>query len=91
MKPQRKIVINPEAKLALSIPEVAALLSVCGRTVGALIKRGVIPHFRLGNRVLVKRADIEDWVMQIADKEIKPVQYGWLEDSADRVERPIGT
>jgi excisionase family DNA binding protein len=91
MRTYRKITISPEEKLVLSIPEVAARLSVCNDTVRALIRSGAIPHFRIGHRILIKRADIEVWVTQIADKEIKPVDYGWLKDRADRVERPIGT
>jgi excisionase family DNA binding protein len=43
----------------LTVEEVAKYLRVSRQTVYSLIRAGKIPHFKVGNKVRVKRADLE--------------------------------
>jgi excisionase family DNA binding protein len=43
----------------LTVEEVAKYLRVSRQTVYSLIRAGKIPHFKIGNKVRVKRADLE--------------------------------
>lgn len=43
----------------LTVEEVAKYLRVSRQTVYALIRAGKIPHFKVGTKVRVKRADLE--------------------------------
>jgi putative molybdopterin biosynthesis protein len=44
---------------AYTAEEVAKLLRVSRQTVYTLIREGKIPHFKVGNKVRIKRVDIE--------------------------------
>ncbi len=53
----------PETPLLISVPEAARLLGV-GTTFGwTLVRRGEIPTVKLGRRVLVPRAAVEQLVV----------------------------
>jgi excisionase family DNA binding protein len=52
--------------LYLEIPEVAAVLRVCVRTVNNLLNRGELERRRLGGRTLVPRESIRAWVLRQA-------------------------
>ena len=43
----------------LTVEEVAKYLRVSRQTVYALIRAGKIPHFKVGNKVRIKRADLD--------------------------------
>lgn len=43
----------------LTVEEVAKFLRVSRQTVYTLIRAGKIPHFKIGNKVRVKRTDLE--------------------------------
>ena len=43
----------------LTVEEVAKYLRVSRQTVYNLIRAGNIPHFKVGNKVRIKRADLE--------------------------------
>jgi len=43
----------------LTVEEVAKFLRVSRQTVYTLIRAGKIPHFKIGTKVRVKRADLE--------------------------------
>lgn len=43
----------------LTVEEVAKFLRVSRQTVYSLIRAGKIPHFKIGNKVRVKRTDLE--------------------------------
>jgi excisionase family DNA binding protein len=47
-----------------SILEVAKTLGVSSRTVHSLIKRGELPHFRVGQRVLIPAEALRDFIAQ---------------------------
>ena len=49
-------------KLALSVTETAAILGVSKPTVYDLIHRDDFPSFKIGNRVLVSRTRLAEWV-----------------------------
>lgn len=53
--------INPHS-LAYSIDQVADILMVCGKTVRRLIGRGELVHRRIGTKILVPRAAIENFL-----------------------------
>lgn len=48
--------------IALSIPEAAAAIGVGRSTFYKMIASGEIPVIKIGNRTLVRVADLEDWV-----------------------------
>ena len=43
----------------LTVQEVASYLRVSRQTVYTMIREGKIPHFKVGNKVRIKRADLE--------------------------------
>ncbi|WP_179320767.1 helix-turn-helix domain-containing protein [Winogradskyella helgolandensis] len=60
--------INNNSKL--SIQEVSDELGVTNLTVHNYIKKGVLPAFKIGRRVFIKRVDLDD-----ALKEVKSLKY----------------
>lgn len=52
---------TPE-KITLSVEETAAVLGVSRATAYELVKRQDFPSFRIGNRILVKRAALDRWL-----------------------------
>lgn len=65
-------------KLALSVPEVAAALSIGCSQAWKMVNNGTLRSFRIGRRVLVSKATLEDWVASAenqrsaADQRIDP-------------------
>jgi excisionase family DNA binding protein len=53
---------NQIDRLSYSILEVAKTLGVSSRTVHSLIKRGEIPHFRVGQRVLIPADALREFI-----------------------------
>lgn len=49
-------------RLALSVTETATLLGVSRPTVYALMRRADFPAFNVGNRRLISRAGLEEWI-----------------------------
>jgi excisionase family DNA binding protein len=49
-------------KVALSVPEVAEALSIGLSQAWKIVNAGIIPSFRVGRRVLVSKASLEEWV-----------------------------
>ena len=49
-------------KQAFSIKDCSILLSVSERGLRDLIARGEFPSFRVGNRLLVSRSSLTDWI-----------------------------
>ena len=45
-------------KETLTVQEVASYLRVSRQTVYTLIREGKIPHFKIGNKVRIKRTDL---------------------------------
>jgi excisionase family DNA binding protein len=62
MSEQDNVNWMPDAPLLLSIFQVAALLGVCPKTVRNLIAAGELPRRRIGSRLLVPRASVENFV-----------------------------
>lgn len=52
----------PDAPLLLSILQTAALLGVCPKTIRNLIQAGELPRRRIGSRLLVPRASVENFM-----------------------------
>jgi excisionase family DNA binding protein len=52
-------------KVALSVPEVAEALSIGVSQAWKIVNAGVIPSFRVGRRVLVSKASLEEWVARV--------------------------
>ena len=57
---------------AYTAEEVAKLLRVSRQTVYTLIREGKIPHFKVGNKVRIKRVDIQ----KITNTETQPETTG---------------
>ena len=53
-----------ENRILLSVGEVAGLLGIGTTLAYELVGRGVLPHVRLGRRVLVPRALLEEWIAE---------------------------
>lgn len=51
-------------RLLLSIKEAAHLLSICERTLWALVHNKRIPHLRIGRRLLFSRRALDIWIAQ---------------------------
>ena len=51
-------------RLSYSILEVAETLGISSRTVHSLIKRGELPHFRVGQRVLIPADGLREFIAQ---------------------------
>lgn len=60
-------------KISLSVPETAAVLSVSERTVRKLLEQPDFPALKVGNRILVSRSGLEQWVFERAVHEFSPV------------------
>lgn len=56
--------------IKLSIKEVADELGVTNLTIHNYIKRGILPAFRIGRRVFIKRNDLNE-----ALREVKSLKY----------------
>ena len=48
--------------LALSVDDAAKALSLCGRSVEALVRSGELHHVRVGRRVLIPTKQIVQWL-----------------------------
>jgi putative molybdopterin biosynthesis protein len=57
---------------AYTAEEVAKILRVSRQTVYTLIREGKIPHFKVGNKVRIKRADLD----KITNTETQPETTG---------------
>jgi excisionase family DNA binding protein len=57
-----------EPSLLLSLKEAAAALAVSERTVWTLVQEGVLPHLRLGRRLLFSRTALEAWIARTEAK-----------------------
>ncbi|MEH6537694.1 MAG: helix-turn-helix domain-containing protein [Psychroserpens sp.] len=64
------ILTNIDVNEKLSIKEVAGELGVAELTVHNYIKKGILPAFKIGRRVFIKRADLDT-----ALKEVKSLKY----------------
>jgi excisionase family DNA binding protein len=50
-------------KICLNVTEVAEVLGVSRPTVYQLLRRADFPSFKVGNRTLVPKASLENWVI----------------------------
>jgi excisionase family DNA binding protein len=48
----------------LTLPEVAQLLKVAGKTVYSMVQKGQLPAFKVGGQWRFKRIDIDQWIEQ---------------------------
>jgi excisionase family DNA binding protein len=55
---------NQIDRLSFSVLEVAKTLGVSSRTVHSLVKRGDIPHFRIGQRVLIPADALREFIAE---------------------------
>lgn len=51
-------------KAVLNVEEVAARLGIGVNRVYELVNAGLLPHFRIGRRVLIGEAELGEWVSQ---------------------------
>ena len=62
-----KKAITPAEKIALTVPEVADMLSLSKPTVYNLIHTAGFPAFKVGGRTLISRVALEEWVRKQAE------------------------
>jgi excisionase family DNA binding protein len=62
---------HSEPSLLLSLKEAAATLAVSERTVWTLVQEGVLPHLRLGRRLLFSRMALEAWIAKTESQSAK--------------------
>jgi excisionase family DNA binding protein len=48
----------------LTLPEVAQLLKIAGKTVYSMAQKGQLPAFKVGGQWRFKRFDIDQWIEQ---------------------------
>ncbi len=53
---------TPQPPLLLSIKQAAQALSLCERTIWDLVKKGELPHVKVGRRVLFSPASLQSWI-----------------------------
>lgn len=54
--------LNPAHRLAYTVPEVAQLLGLSTDKVYELVRGNIIPHIRLGRRIIIPRKRFEAWL-----------------------------
>lgn len=57
---------DPESAPLLTVPEIAARLSLSVSHTYNLLKAGRIPGFRIGSCWRVERAELDDWLAQLS-------------------------
>ncbi len=67
MTDRSETAVRLSERLALSIPEAARAVCVSERLMRTLLPD--IPHCRLGNRVVIPVAMLDEWLRQQAEKE----------------------
>lgn len=60
------------AELAMSVAEAARALGVSRDAVYELVRRGEMPHLRIGRRVIIPRQALERWLAGAAEQEPAP-------------------
>jgi len=81
---------HPEP-LVYNVRQLAAVLDVSPRSIYALVKRGKIPHVRIGDRLIFPRAAIEQWLAQRAAGSIDKIAKDANNDDSERPECATNT
>jgi excisionase family DNA binding protein len=63
-------------KVALSVPEVAEALSIGCSQAWKMVNNGTLRSFRIGRRVLVSKATLEEWVLRVEERAWGTVEQG---------------
>ena len=63
----------PIQPAVLSVPQASVYLSVSADTVRRLIRRGTIPHARIGNSIRIRRADLDGFLDHQTSRQWQPV------------------
>lgn len=83
-RPQRTWVNKGDAELrleriALTVEEAAAVLGLGHARMGALVRIGRVPHLLLGQRVLIGKRALEEWLTEECLRNV----------TAEKVEPPV--
>lgn len=78
---------NETAKIALSIADAAAAIGVSASMFRGLVNQSEVPHVRVGGRILIPRAALEDYVAGKLSKTASSRQAG----QCQRVEPELET
>ena len=68
-----KIADTPIQPVVLSVPQAGAYLNVSSDTVRRLIRRGTLPHARIGNSIRIRRADLDGYLECQISRQWQPV------------------
>ena len=63
---------NPIQPVVLTIREAGTYLNVSSDTVRRLVRRGTIPHARIGNRIRIRRADLDGYLRRQISLQKRP-------------------
>mgnify|MGYP000990218339 FL=1 len=56
--------LTAPAKTILTMPEASELTGLARQTLYAMTSQRIIPHFKRGKRVLFRREELEQWMME---------------------------
>jgi len=73
-------------RLSFSVLEVAKTLGVSSRTVHNLIKSGAIPHFRMGQRVLIPADKLREFIAERTKSEKSSFPVDGIADNTNERE-----
>jgi excisionase family DNA binding protein len=77
--------------LAYNALELAERLKVSPRTIYDLVKRGKIPHARIGDRLIFPRAEIEKWLSRITIRPLDDIRLDTHNNDGERADSADAT
>jgi excisionase family DNA binding protein len=60
------VTMAADESLLLTVPETARLLRISRNLAYELVRQNILPHVRLGRRVLIPRHGLEQWIVREA-------------------------
>lgn len=58
--------------LTMTVDEAAALIGVSRNTLYEAIRRGEVPHLRMGRRIIIPKARFDEWLAGSRHDSIRP-------------------
>ena len=66
---------TPSAKEILTMPEASEFTGLAKQTLYAMTSQRLIPHFKRGKRVLFRRNELEQWMMENRRQTIQEINH----------------
>jgi excisionase family DNA binding protein len=61
----RKYPIPPPGRISLSVPETCAITGIGMTKLRAVIHAGLLPSRRLGKKIIIRRADVDEFLQKL--------------------------